>query len=432
MVCFSTRVATEANPRPGISRTEYYVFYLNYVIKCSGYFSPMILTFWLHDAGYTIWEVTYAWIASVLADILAPLVLGPISDSCKIRIPLLSLCALLTGVCDISLPWILDSQPVWIFCCVNFLQSFSNCRVPCDVWLIDWVPDEEMAMLVNKQIFCKVVTHAFSCSLAGLLYEPVGPNLIYIGYGILSLFSALLWSCHKDNPLGMEATQSKDVTELTAVMDGPLKRLLPDTGCFLLGWPLFIMCTSCLALEAMVLSGIYASGFVYSKEIGVSMYTLSILPIGCMITLIGAQTVSAIIPVRLVAAALMMLVIGLTLPVMLGVQNTDSLLVSQYISLFTANYFMYPVIWTILLVLFNEAWKARLLAVVLALRSCFEIVGVYSSAFVLSYNRDLVIPFFSGCVILFYGLFEVASWSLPPTFETTKNAGPSTKNYCVL
>jgi len=433
MVCFRSHVPTKDNPRPGISKTEYGLFYLNYVIKCSAYFPTLILSFWLTDAGYTVWEVSYAWTGSVLAGILAPLILGSISDSCKMRIPLLSLSAFFVGVCDISLPYILNSQPVWVFCVVIFLHVFFANEVACDVWLVDWLPEDVMASLVNEQIFYNSLTKALACSLAALLYEPVGPDNIFNAYGVLSLFSALLWLCHNDNPLGMESTQFSEVTPCSAAMDGPLKQVLPDTGCFLLGWPLFIVCTLCLSFEATIISGIYSSGLIYSGVLGVPYYMIAIIPIVFLIILTGAQTLSKIISERLVAAVLVMGVIGSILPLIFGIPNTSYLLALQYTILLSANYYIFTVIWTILLALFNEAWKARLLALFLTVRGSFEVVGVYAAAAIFLLNDDLLLPYLMACSVCMYVFFEVASWSLPPAaFKTPNDPENSRKSYNVL
>jgi len=316
---------------------------------------------------------------------------------------------------------------------VIFLHGFFANEVPCDAWLVDWLPEEVMARLVNEQIFYNSMTKALACSLAALAYEPIGPDNIFKAYGVLSLFSSLLWLCHNDNPLGMETTQINEVIPNTAAMDGPLKQLLPDKGCFLLGWPLFVMCTLCLGFEATIISGIYSSGMIYSGVLGVPYYIIAILPIAFMIMLTAAQTLSLIISERLVAALLVMGVIGSILPLMFGIQNTSYLLAVQYTCLLSANYYIFTVIWTILLALFNEAWKERLLALFLTLRGSFEIVGVFAAAAIFLLNDDLLLPYLMACSVCMYIFFEVASWSLPPAaVDTPSDPENSRQKYSVL
>ena len=72
---------------------------------------------------------------------------------------------------------------------------------------MDWVPEGKIAEQTNLLVFYKGLTNAFACGVAALLYTPVGPENIFIGYGLVSTISAVVWFCHADNPLGMETEE---------------------------------------------------------------------------------------------------------------------------------------------------------------------------------------------------------------------------------
>merc|ERR1719285_1054291 len=113
--------------------------------------------------------------------------------------------------------------------------------------------------------------------------------------------------------------------------------------------------------------------------------------------MILAQILSKVISSRIVGAFLVVGVVGSILPATLLDIDIRKVYLIQCILVMASNYYMYCVISSIMVVLFNEAWKARLVGVYVAWKNLLEFVGVLASAAIYQYNEDLLLPFFMCC-----------------------------------
>jgi len=410
---------TIENPRPGVSKMEMLIFYLNCVVKALSYYPFAILSLWLSAAGWNSWYVAFAWSMNVAAKTASGPILGWCSDGYKVRIPLLSFSALVVGICDIFLPDVLVSQSVWVFGVIFFVRSFFTNALLCSIWIADWLPHDVTNKSVQSLNLIISLTHALSCMFGVLLYDSVGASNIFKGYGVLSLVSALSWWYHRDNALGMYCSIRKSCDGL-AVMDGPIRDLLPEKGWFLLGWPLFAVCLMCLTFEAIAVAGIYSVGILYITELGVQYSSIAFTVIIYLFLILLAQILLKVLSCRVIATFLVSFVVASGLPKTLGVGD-GCLLIIFYGCIFASNNFIWTIIASLRLLMFDEAWKARMTGLFQILRESFELAGICIITAVYEYNKEWLIPSFIGCSLLVYVFFIVASFSLPPKYNKSED-----------
>jgi len=407
---------TQDRPKPGLSDLELIIFYINCSVKAFAYFNTMILSQYLSDAGWSSWDIAVAWTVRFVAKLTSPLAIGWVSDFYKIRVPLLSFSSMVVGLCDLCLPYVLTHCSIPIFMILYFLRECFVKRVICSVWITDWLPNDILSGYLQKLSFLFVMVHTFSCAVAALLYDVVDGSYIFMGYGAVSLVTSLTWLYHSDNRLGMKSHNQETSDDNLSVMDGPLKKLLPEKGCFLLGWSLFIVCGICFTFEGTMVTGIYAVGITYatSTEIIVSYSVIALIPITSMFLQTVSQALITILSKRKIASMLSVSAIGLTIPSAFWVDNSSLLLIVQYAFMLTASNFIKTVVFSILPIIFNEAWKARMMGLFFILRNCGVIGGLFAVTAAYEVNKRLLLPILLGCTILSYAFFLLASCSLPP------------------
>jgi len=157
-------------------------------------------------------------------------------------------------------------------------------------------------------------------------------------------------------------------------------------------------------------------GLTYATSTGwIDSYSMiALIPI--MIVLL--QTVSVILlnflSKRQIATLLSATALGLVLPSTLGAQNNSFLLIAQYSFMIASSFFIDPVVFSTLILIFNEEWKARMVAFFSCLRNITMMCGIYALTAAYEFDEQLLMPSLMGCTVLIYLLFLVASYSIPP------------------
>jgi len=134
---------------------------------------------------------------------MSGILLGWISDRCRIRIPILSFSATVVGICDCCIPYVLGNCSVHAFMVLYFLKACFCKPALCNVWITDWLPSEVLPWHLQKLECVFLLVQSISFALGALLYDAVEPGNIFIAYGALSLVNSITWFYHKDNLFGM-------------------------------------------------------------------------------------------------------------------------------------------------------------------------------------------------------------------------------------
>jgi len=411
----STPIPSDVHPKPGLTALEFFIFYTNVIVKNFAYFDTIILSQILRDAGWSSWDIAGVWSIRLSAKLSAGLVLGWISDRYKIRIPILSLSATVVGICDCCIPYVLGNCSVHAFMVLYFFNACFAKPNLCNVWITDWLPSEVLHWHLRRLECVNLLVQTVSFAFGALLYDAMDPGYIFIAYGTLSLVSSITWFYHKDNPFGMKCLRMETTNYKYSIMDGPLEELLPEEGWFFLGWPLFLICILCLSFEKAVVISIWAVGLTYasSKEWIDSYSMIALIPIMIVLLQTVSQMLLEILSIRQIATLLSATALGLVLPSTLGAHNNSFLLIAQYSFMIAASFFIEPVVFSTLILIFNEGWKARMVAIYSIIRNCTMIAGVYVITAAYEFDEQLLMPCLMGCTVLCYVSFLAASHSTP-------------------
>merc|ERR1719219_112030 len=103
---------------------------------------------------------------------------------------------------------------------------------------------------------------------------------------------------------------------------------------------------------------------------------------------------------RQIASLLSATAFGLVLPSTLGAHNNSFLLIAQYSFMIAASFFIKTVVLSILVLLFHEEWKARMVGISLILRNCTEICGLYTITAAYEFDVQLLMPSLMSCTVL--------------------------------
>jgi len=410
---------SDLNPKPGLTALELCIFYTNCIVKNLGYFDTIILSQFLRDAGWSSWDIANAWCVRIVAKLSSGLLLGWISDRFRIRIPILSVAGIVVGICDCSIPYVLGNCSVHAFMVLYFVKACFNMPNLCNVWMSDWLPSEVAHWHLQKLECVFLLVQTISFAFGAVLYDAVDPGNIFIAYGALSLVSSITWFYHKDNPFGMKCLKLERSSNKYSIMDGPLEELLPEEGYFFLGWPLFLINLACLSLEKVQVIGIWAVGLTYasSKKWVDSYSMIALIPVMIVLLQTVSQMLLKFFSIRQMATLLSATALLLVLPSTLGAHNNSFLLIAQYSFMIAASFFIDPVVFSTMILIFTEEWKARMVAIFIILRNVTMLSGIYAITALYEFDENLLMPSLMVCTVLIYVLFLVGSNSIPPENE---------------
>jgi len=198
-------------------------------------------------------------------------------------------------------------------------------------------------------------------------------------------------------------------------MDGPLLDLLPEEGNHFVGWPLFLLCLICLTFEKTQETSIWAVGLTYaaSKDWIHTYSMMALIPIMIILLQTVSHMLLTILSTRQIATLLSASAVGLVLATTLGGHDNSFLVIAQFCFMIASSFFIEPVICSMMLLIFNEEWKARMYAFFLICRNCSMMGGVYAVTAAYEFEDQLLMPILMGLTVLCYLSFLVASYSFP-------------------
>jgi len=141
---------------------------------------------------------------------------------------------------------------------------------------------------------------------------------------------------------------------------------------------------------------------------------MALIPIMSALLQTVSQMLLQILSKRQIVTLLSATALGLVLPLTLGAHNNRFLLITQYSFMIAASAFRKTVVFSILVLLFNEEWRARILGIFITLRGSLVICGLCAITATYGLDDELFMPSLMGCTVLSYVSFFVASYSLPP------------------